>query len=128
MTLEPAPTRAGSTNRLDAAPGPASTRPADDEARVRRTARQQWVHLRHLERQLHDGAALRISALTLQLGMLRHRIRIIDLTVIRGYGFYNESLSYHHSYKPSVDRMIRRMQLFTQHTGGYPSWWGVNYS
>jgi hypothetical protein len=75
MTLESAPTRAGSTTRLDAAPGPASTRPADDdEARVRRTARQQWVHLRHLERQLHDGAALRISALTLQLGMLRHRM------------------------------------------------------
>ena len=28
---------------------------------------------RDLERQLHDGAALRISALTLRLGLLRHR-------------------------------------------------------
>ncbi|TWF79075.1 histidine kinase [Pseudonocardia hierapolitana] len=28
---------------------------------------------RSVERQLHDGAALRISALTLQLGLLRHR-------------------------------------------------------
>src|SRR5918995_1156586 len=70
MTVEPAPTPAGSTTRLGAPPGPASAEPAtgsDDEARARRTAQQQWVHLRHLERQLHDGAALR-------LGMLRHRM------------------------------------------------------
>jgi hypothetical protein len=76
MTVEPAPAPAGSTNRLDAPPSPASARPAagvDDEARLRHTAQQQWVRLRHLERQLHDGAALRISALVLRLGMLRHR-------------------------------------------------------
>jgi signal transduction histidine kinase len=29
---------------------------------------------RRLERQLHDGAALRISALTLQLGLFRHKV------------------------------------------------------
>jgi hypothetical protein len=74
MTVEPAPTPAGSTTRLGAPPGPASAGPgSDDEARARRTAQQQWVHLRHLERQLHDGAALRISALALRLGMFRHR-------------------------------------------------------
>ena len=60
--------------------------------------------------------------------MLRHQLRLIDLTVVRGQGLYNEGLSYHHSYQPSVDRMVRRMQLFTQQTGDYPSFWGVNYS
>jgi len=42
------------------------------EAR-RRSERQQWLGRRRLERQLHDGAALRISALTLQIGLIRHR-------------------------------------------------------
>ena len=36
--------------------------------------RRQWQRRRRLERRLHDGAALRISALTLQLGLFRHRI------------------------------------------------------
>jgi Histidine kinase len=44
----------------------------DDEARVRAVARRQWLRRRDLERQLHDGAALRISALALRLGLLRH--------------------------------------------------------
>jgi signal transduction histidine kinase len=35
---------------------------------------EEWLRRRVLERQLHDGAALRISALTLQLGVFRHRI------------------------------------------------------
>ncbi len=60
--------------------------------------------------------------------LLRHKIRLIDLTTARGANFYNEGLSYHHSYQPSVDRMIRRMQLFTQQTGDYASFWGVNYN
>ncbi|MGH3866637.1 MAG: sensor histidine kinase [Pseudonocardiaceae bacterium] len=34
--------------------------------------RDQWVCRRLLERQLHDGAALRISALTLRLGLFQH--------------------------------------------------------
>ncbi|RZT88595.1 histidine kinase [Pseudonocardia sediminis] len=42
-----------------------------DDARV---GWQQWSRRRRLERRLHDGAALRISALTLQLGLFRHRI------------------------------------------------------
>jgi hypothetical protein len=55
MTLDPAPTLLG-----------------DDESRVRATAVRQWLGRRALERQLHDGAALRISALALRLGLLRH--------------------------------------------------------
>lgn len=55
MTLDPAPPVVG-----------------DAEARVRDTARRQWLDRRALERQLHDGAALRISALALRLGLLRH--------------------------------------------------------
>ena len=34
----------------------------------------QWAHRRGLERRLHDGAALRISALTLRLGLVRCRL------------------------------------------------------
>lgn len=39
----------------------------------RRKEKDQWLRRRHLERQLHDGAAMRISALTLRLGLIRHR-------------------------------------------------------
>ncbi|GAA0920665.1 sensor histidine kinase [Pseudonocardia zijingensis] len=46
--------------------------PARD-ARLR-AEREQWQRRRRLERQLHDGAALRISALSLQLGLFRHRV------------------------------------------------------
>lgn len=60
--------------------------------------------------------------------LLRHQIRLIDLTPLRGPGLYLETLSYHHSYAPSVDRMIRHMSIFTQQTSEYPSFWGVNYS
>ncbi len=60
--------------------------------------------------------------------LLRHRIRLIDLTVCRAAYFYNEGLSWHHSYKPTVDRMVRNMQLFTQQTADYPSFFGVNYA
>ncbi|MBN9737220.1 MULTISPECIES: histidine kinase [unclassified Pseudonocardia] len=34
----------------------------------------QWSQRRGLERRLHDGAALRLSALALQLGLVRHRL------------------------------------------------------
>ncbi|GMV83784.1 MAG: hypothetical protein AMXMBFR7_49680 [Planctomycetota bacterium] len=60
--------------------------------------------------------------------LLRHRMRLADLTVARGPAFYNEGLSYHHSYQPSVDRMVRNLQLAAQQTGEYPSLWGFNYS
>ena len=60
--------------------------------------------------------------------MLQRRLRMVDLVVCRALSLYNEGLSYHHSYPPSVDRMIRRMQIFTQQTADYPSFWGINYS
>jgi hypothetical protein len=78
MTLEPAPPVAGPRHDVDRWPpsSPAAGRwaPGDDDSRVRRTARQQWLRRRELERQLHDGAALRISALALRLGLLRHQM------------------------------------------------------
>ena len=64
MPLDPAPPVLGP---------PAGIGAADDEVRLRRTARRQWAARRDLERRLHDGAALRVSALTLRLGLLRHR-------------------------------------------------------
>ena len=54
--------------------GPVPTRlAAPTRDTLARAARDTWLRRRSLERQLHDGAALRISALTLQLGLLRHR-------------------------------------------------------
>ena len=67
-----------SSRTLNAPPTPThdhTTRlptPARD-ARLR-AEREQWLRRRRLERQLHDGAALRISALSLQLGLFRHRV------------------------------------------------------
>src|SRR5207302_467330 len=51
--------------------------------------------------------------------LLERRLRLIDLSVVRADGMYCEGLSYHHSYQPSVDRMVRRMQVFTQQTADY---------
>jgi histidine kinase len=42
-------------------------------ATQRRREAEQWVRRRLLERQLHDGASLRISALALRLGLLRYQ-------------------------------------------------------
>ncbi len=81
MTLDPAPTLLGSgvgagrgRNHAGRAVDGAGPAPADDEARLRATAYHQWLARRALERQLHDGAALRISALTLRLGLLSHAV------------------------------------------------------
>lgn len=85
MMLEPAQ-RAGDAPRSaseqgaspESAPSPVPAEPVtrlsapSREARLR-TEREQWWLRRSVERQLHDGAALRISALALQLGLLRHR-------------------------------------------------------
>ncbi|WP_158228227.1 sensor histidine kinase [Pseudonocardia sp. MH-G8] len=79
MMLEPAQ-RAGDAPRTASGQGPPDrrsevTRLADPAPEVRlRVEREQWLLRRSLERQLHDGAALRISALTLQLGLVRHRV------------------------------------------------------
>ena len=52
----------------------ASDHPREPQSEAgRRRERDQWLRRRLLQRQLHDGAALRISALTLHLGLLRHR-------------------------------------------------------
>jgi hypothetical protein len=91
MMLEPAQ-RAGDAPRTASEqgpspeppqPGPAQPPAPSDEPVTRlsaptkearlRTEQERWWLRRSLERQLHDGAALRISALTLQLGLLRHR-------------------------------------------------------
>jgi signal transduction histidine kinase len=61
MTLE-------SAQRAGDAPGIA---PDGDARRLAEVER--WRRRRLLERQLHDGAALRISALSLRLGVFRHR-------------------------------------------------------
>jgi signal transduction histidine kinase len=61
-------------------PGPAQEGPpaGDDEVlRIRRTEQQHWLRRRDLERQLHDGAALRISAISLRLALVR-RGRVAD--------------------------------------------------
>lgn len=49
---------------------------ADD--RQRRKEVEQWLRRRRLVQQLHDGASLRISALSLRLGLLRHHDRTDD--------------------------------------------------
>lgn len=46
----------------------------------RRREKDLWLGRRRIERQLHDGAALRISALTLRLGLLQHRGRPDEVT------------------------------------------------
>ncbi len=45
----------------------------------RRAEHAEWLRRRRLERQLHDGAALRISALTLQIGLIRHRAPVSEV-------------------------------------------------
>jgi signal transduction histidine kinase len=70
MKLEPAHARAGDAPRTDT---PRSAPEQDSTAE-----REHWLWRRSIERQLHDGAALRISALTLQLGLFRHRVPDTD--------------------------------------------------
>jgi signal transduction histidine kinase len=76
----------GSSTDSPRAPAPPSAQPdsalPDQATRLAAPAREarlaaereQWLLRRSLERQLHDGAALRISALTLQIGLFRHRV------------------------------------------------------
>jgi signal transduction histidine kinase len=65
-----------STMTLD----PVARRPGDIPSNVEQSMptasaeHNQWRRRRLLQRQLHDGAALRISALTLQFGLFRHRV------------------------------------------------------
>ena len=43
-------------------------------------------------------------------------------------GWYLEGLSVHHSFKPDVNRWIRREQITFGAGADYPSLWGVNYT
>jgi signal transduction histidine kinase len=49
--------------------------PQDAGGTRRRRADEHWNRRRDLERQLHDGPALRIAALTLHLGLLAQKVR-----------------------------------------------------
>lgn len=56
------------------------------------SGRAQWSRRRKLERRLHDGAALRISALTLQLGLFRHRLPAGEIELDREIDVLQEEL------------------------------------
>jgi signal transduction histidine kinase len=62
------------TDPSNADPPHATRLPAPARDASRRAEREQWMSRSRLERQLHDGASLRISALTLQLGLFRHKV------------------------------------------------------
>lgn len=69
VTVEPVPRGASAPCGRQAEPG--GRHAFDDDARVRRAERQRWLSRRDLERELHDGAALRLSALALRLALVR---------------------------------------------------------
>jgi hypothetical protein len=71
MTLDPALPVLGDPVSGDPMSGYMS---GDDVSSARATVARQWRDRRALERRLHDGAALRISALSLRLGLLRHAL------------------------------------------------------
>ncbi|GAA5110536.1 sensor histidine kinase [Pseudonocardia adelaidensis] len=95
MMLEPAQ-RAGDAPRAASeqgpSPAPGTRLPAPTGDARLRAEREQWRLRRNLERQLHDGASLRISALTLQLGLLRHRAAKAECGDLHAYieGFQDE--------------------------------------
>src|SRR5690349_14531912 len=75
MTLDPVLPVVGDPVAVAPTPAePLADDPAEGRhvAQTRATVARQWRDRRALERRLHDGAALRISALTLRLGLLRH--------------------------------------------------------
>ena len=71
---------------MTVAPAPGAA--VDDPA----SGRGQWSRRRKLERRLHDGAALRISALTLQLGLFRHRLPAGEVELDREIDVLQEEL------------------------------------
>lgn len=58
---------------------------------------------------------------------LRHGLFTIDFEA-RRMNWYNEGLAYHHSHPMSVDRMVRRVQIFGQELGDYPAFAGLSYT
>ena len=88
-------------------PDPAGAAPADAPAALRQPA---W-----------NAAARRMLDESLRAGVL-----CIDYENRRA-GFYNEGLALNHSYGPSVDRMIRHVQIFAQETEDFPAFAGMDY-
>ncbi|MFP4027771.1 MAG: hypothetical protein ACLFWL_08280 [Candidatus Brocadiia bacterium] len=84
------------------------------------------------KRDVADGAPTELS---LGLGedermlenMLRHGVGTVDYQN-RRYGFSFEGLAFHHSYQPSVDRMVRRTQIFAQEFEDFPAQLGLTYT
>jgi signal transduction histidine kinase len=74
-------------------PGRADDRLDRDAALAgRRCEHDDWERRCRLERQLHDGAALRISALTLQLGLFRHRLPMAEAALRESVDCLQEEL------------------------------------
>ena len=57
--------------------------------------------------------------------LLHHRLSHVDFTLPRRDSIYNEGRSYHHSFKPDIERTIRRLHIFTQQTEDYPNLYGT---
>ena len=85
MMLEPAPSAGeapptGSEHSSGARePSPTVRLLPPGPADALRSQRAEWLRRRRLERTLHDGASLRISAIALQLGLVRHRVAQAEL-------------------------------------------------
>lgn len=80
-----------------ASPRPDSNRQEFDSLPVangaqRRKETEQWLRRRRLERQLHDGASLRLSALTLRMGLLDHQSTADHEEWRRGIGRIQDEL------------------------------------
>ena len=53
--------------------------------------------------------------------LLHHRLAHIDFAPPRRDAMYNEGRSYHHSYPPDIDRLVRRLHIFSQQTADHPN-------
>ncbi len=58
---------------------------------------------------------------------LRHGLVMIDYENRRA-GWYNEGLAFHHTHPMTVDRMVRRVQIFGQELEDYPAFSGMSYT
>ena len=77
MTCTPAqrPSDPGTPGRAPAAAHGPPVQPADlERIGPRQAERDRWLRRRRLQRRLHDGASLQISALVPQLGVVRKRL------------------------------------------------------
>ncbi len=58
---------------------------------------------------------------------LRHGLTTIDFEN-RRLGWYNEGLAFHHTQPMSVERIVRRVQIFGQELEDYPAFAGMSYT